>query len=189
MTPERWQKIEHLLQAALEREPAERAALLELECTGDPDLRAEVESLLSSAQQADGFLAANAAADAAGLLADEQLDDMLLGSRFGPYSIKKQLGLGGMGEVFLAHDARLDRSVALKLLSPVLTGDSATRTRFLREARLASALDHPNVCTIHEAGEAEGRLFIAMQYVEGETLGQIIDGRPLTLDSLLSISL
>jgi serine/threonine-protein kinase len=189
MTPERWQKVEHLLQAALEREPAERAALLELECTGDPDLRAEVESLLSSAQQANGFLAANAAADAAGLLADEPLADALLGSRFGPYSIKKQLGLGGMGEVFLAHDARLDRSVALKLLNPLLTGDRATRTRFLREARLASALDHPNVCTIHEAGEAEGRLFIAMQYVEGETLGRVIDGRPLRLDSLLSISL
>ncbi len=189
MTPERWQEIEHLLQAALEREPAERAALLELECAGDPDLRAEVESLLSSAQQANGFLAANAAADAAGLLADEQFDDTLLGSRFGRYSIKKKLGLGGMGEVFLAHDARLDRSVALKLLNPVLTDDSATRTRFLREARLASALDHPNVCTIHEAGEAEGRLFIVMQYVEGETLRRVIDGRPLRLDSLLSISL
>jgi len=189
MTPERWQKIEHLLQAALERKPAERVALLERECAGDPDLRAEVESLLSSAQQADDFLAANAAADAAVLLADEQLDDTLVGSRFGLYSIIKQLGLGGMGEVFLAHDARLDRSVALKLLNPVLTGDSATRTRFLREARLASALDHPNVCTIHEAGEAESRLFIAMQYVEGETLRRVIDGRPLSLDSLLSISL
>ena len=189
MTPERWQQVEQLLQAALECEPAERVALLERECASDPDLREEVESLLSSAQETDSFLNANAAADAAVLLTDEQSGDNLLGRRFGPYSIKKQLGLGGTGEVFLAHDARLDRSVALKLLNPVLTGDSDTRTRFLREARLASALDHPNVCTIHEAGEADGRLFIAMQYVEGETLRRVIDGRPLSLDSLLSISL
>jgi len=189
MTPERWQKVELLLRAALEREPDERAVLLAEECANDPDLRAEVESLIASAQHVDSFLAANAATDAAVLLVDEQLDETLVGRHLGPYSIKKQLGSGGMGEVFLAHDVRLDRSVALKLLNPYLTRDSSTRSRFLREARLASALDHPNVCTIHEAGEAGGRLFIAMQYVEGETLKRVIDGRPLSLDSLMSISL
>jgi len=189
MTPERWQQVEQLLQAALECEPAERVALLERECATDPDLREEVESLLSSAQETDSFLNANAAADAAVLLTDEQSGDNLLGSRIGPYSIQKQLGAGGMGEVFLAEDVRLGRKVALKLLDPSLTSDARSRLRFLREARLAATLDHPNICTVHEVGEARGRPFIAMQFVEGESLRQTIGGRPMSLESLLSISL
>jgi len=189
MTPERWQQIEHLLQGALTREPAERAALLERECAGDPGLREEVESLLASAQPAQDFLEANALEDAAELLKDADSDGSILGRQIGPYSTQKKLGSGGTGEVYLAHDNRLGRRVALKLLDPGLIDDSVSRTRFLREARLASSLDHPNICTIHEVGEAEGRPFIAMQYVEGETLRQVIGGRPLALDSLLSISL
>ena len=94
-----------------------------------------------------------------------------------------------MGKVYLAHDLRLGRKVALKLLDPSLLDDTEQRTRFLREARLASVLDHPNICTIHQVGEAAGRLFIAMQYIEGQTLKQVINGRPLSLDCLLSISL
>jgi serine/threonine-protein kinase len=148
-----------------------------------------VESLLSSAQQTKGFLNENAAADAAVLLTAEQPTTELLRSRIGPYSIQKQLGAGGMGEVFLARDVRLGRMVALKLLDPSLTGDAQSRLRFLREARLASTLDHPNICTVHEVGEANGRPFIAMQFVEGETLKQTIGGQPMSLESLLSISL
>lgn len=94
-----------------------------------------------------------------------------------------------MGKVYLAQDQRLGRKVALKILDARFTGDSEQRTRFLREAHLAASLDHPNICTIHEVGEAAGRPFIAMQYVEGETLRRAIRGRPLKLDSLLSISL
>lgn len=189
MTPERWQQIEHLLQAALEREPAERAALLERECAGDTDLREEVESLLASAQPAQDFLEANALEDAAELLKDADSDGSMPGRQIGPYSTQEKLGSGGTGEVYLAHDNRLGRRVALKLLDPGLIDDSVSRTRFLREARLASSLDHPNICTIHEVGEAEGRPFIAMQYIEGKTLRQVVGGKPLALDSLLSISL
>jgi eukaryotic-like serine/threonine-protein kinase len=189
MTPERWQQIEHLLQAALEREPAERAAQLERECAGDRSLREEVESLLASAQPAQSFLEANALEDAAELLKDADSDGSMPGRQIGPYSTKEKLGSGGTGEVYLAHDIRLGRRVALKLLDPGLIDDNISRTRFLREARLAAALDHPNICTIHEVGEAEGRPFIAMQYVEGKTLRQVIAGRSLALDSLLSISL
>ncbi|MGI8567374.1 MAG: protein kinase domain-containing protein [Pyrinomonadaceae bacterium] len=189
MTPERWQRIERVLQAALAREPAERAALLDSECVGDSGLREEVESLLASAQQSDGFLKANALEDAALLLEDASSDGSILGRHVGPYSIEKQLGTGGMGAVYLAQDVRLGRKVALKLLDPGLTGDASARARFLREARLASALDHPNICTIHEVGEARGRPYIAMQYVEGETLRQLFRGRPLKLDSLLSVTL
>src|SRR5258707_836316 len=123
MTPERWQQIEQVLQTALEREPAERAALLERECAGDPDLRAEVESLLASAPRADGFLAANALEDATMLLVDADADS-LIGNQVGPYAIQKQLGSGGMGAVYLAHDARLERKVALKLLDLTRAGDS-----------------------------------------------------------------
>jgi TolB-like protein len=188
MTPERWQQIERVLQVALEHEPSERAALLERECAGDPGLREEVESLIASAQPANSFLEADAVEDAAVLL--EDTDSLsLIGHEVGHYLIEKRLGSGGMGDVYLARDLRLGRSVALKLLDPGLTGDTATRTRFLREARLASALDHANICTIHEVGEAADRLFIAMQYVEGKTLRRVIDGRPLSLDSLLSIGL
>ncbi len=188
MTPERWQQIEHLLHTALEREPGERAALLERECAGDADLRAEVESLIASAEPAQSFLKGNAPEDATMLL--EKADsNSLIGQQIGPYFIQKQLGSGGMGEVYLARDVRLGRNVALKLVDPGRTRDEATHMRFLREARLASALDHPNICTVHEVGEAAGHLFITMQYVVGETLREVINGRPLGLDSLLSIGL
>ncbi|MCA1602999.1 MAG: protein kinase, partial [Acidobacteria bacterium] len=162
---------------------------LDRECADDASLREEVEALLASSQQADSFLGSNALEDAAVLLEGADADGSMIGRHVGPYSIQKQLGSGGMGEVYLAQDVRLGRNVALKLLDPGLTENSETRTRFLREARLASSLDHPNICTIHEVGEAGGRLFIAMQHVEGETLRKVIDGRPLNLDSLLSISL
>lgn len=188
MTPERWQQIELLLQAALACEPAERASLLERECTGDSELREEVESLLASAQHTGGFLDKSALEDAASLMVDEESGPMP-GRQIGAYQIHEKLGSGGTGEVYLAHDIKLGRKVALKFLDLGFIDDSASRIRFLREARLASSLDHPNICTIHEVGEAEGRPFIAMQFVEGKTLRQVIRGKPLALDSLLSISL
>ena len=186
MTPERWRQVEAVLQAALEREPAERAALLDSACAGDPDLRQEVESLLE-AQPTQHFLGSTVFKDAAPLV-DASEFGSLVGRSFGPYSIEKQIGSGGMGAVYLAQDARLGRRVALKLLDSALTAHGQSRERFLREARLAAALDHPNICTIHDVGEAEGRPFIAMQYIEGKTLRRLIDGQPLPLDSLFSIT-
>ena len=187
MTSERSRQIEQVLQAALDREPSERAALLDSACVADPGLREEVESLLASAQPTKRLVGSNVFEDASALIKNSEFGS-LVGRRFGPYLIEKPLGSGGMGAVYLAQDVRLGRRVALKLLDSTLTGDGQSRERFLREARLASALDHPNICTIHDVGEAEGRPFIAMQYVEGKTLRRLIDGQPLPLNTLLSIT-
>jgi serine/threonine-protein kinase len=188
MTPERWQQVKNLFHAALELDASQRAAFLDEACAGDPSLRRQVEALMASHEGAPSFLEAPALEVAAQMMAQEQANSPVR-QTIGPFKIVKRLGAGGMGEVYLAEDTRLGRKVALKLLAPALVADSQSRIRFLREAQLASALDHPNICTIHEIGQADGHYFISMQYVEGETLKQVIGGRPLSLESLLSISL
>jgi serine/threonine protein kinase/TolB-like protein len=105
------------------------------------------------------------------------------------YRLEEELGQGGMGRVHKAYDTTLDRAVVLKLLAPELVAEEESRKRFLREARLASALDHPNICTIFEIAEVDGQYFIAMQYVPGKTLKKVIGGRPLDLDGMLSVAL
>src|SRR4030095_1815768 len=105
------------------------------------------------------------------------------------YELHEELGRGGMGRVYKAYDTMLDRTVVLKLLASELMSEEESRKRFLREARLASALDHPNICTIFEIAEVDSQYFIAMQYVLGRTLKKVIGGKPLSLDSLFSIGL
>src|SRR5205807_711438 len=111
------------------------------------------------------------------------------GTKLGRYEIRSQLGAGGMGEVYLAHDTQLDRSIALKILPAEVARDQQRLHRFLQEARAASALSHPNVAHIYEIGEAEGAHFIAMEYVEGSPLDKKIDGRPLSMSELLDIAI
>ena len=189
MTPDRWRQVEQLLHAALECDPSARAAFLERECNGDLALREEVESLLASSKGTHSFLEAGALEDATVLLQDSNSDGRMTGSNFGPYSIRELIGSGGMGEVYLAEDNRLGRKIALKLLNPVLLADKVWRVRFLREARLASGLDHPNICTVYEVGEIQDQPFIAMQYVEGDTLKRLVSQRRLSLKSVISIGL
>lgn len=105
------------------------------------------------------------------------------------YRLEEQLGQGGMGRVSKAYDTMLDRTVVLKLLAPELMAEEESRKRFLREARLASALDHPNICMVYEIAEADHQYFIAMQYVPGKTLKKVIGGKPISTESLLSIGL
>src|ERR1051325_10015822 len=100
------------------------------------------------------------------------------------YQLEEELGGGGMGRVHKAYDTTLDRTVVLKLLAPELVAEEESRKRFLREARLASALDHPNICTIFEIAEVDSQYFVAMQYVPGKTLKKVIGSKPLNLDSL-----
>ena len=188
MTPERWQQVNEVFHSALEREPHQRATFLGQICAGDEELRKEVESLIRSHQQDGSFIGTPSLSLTDQALADDH-SELAIGQAISHYKIIKTLGAGGMGKVYLAQDDLLNRKVAIKLLPSSLNYDKQLRARFLREAQLASALDHPNICTVYEVGESAGRHFIVMQYVEGETLKQVIGERPLGLDSLLSISL
>jgi serine/threonine protein kinase/Tol biopolymer transport system component len=190
MTPERWKQIDQLLDSALQREASQRPAFLEQACAGDEELRREVESLLAhkDKEQAQSFIEVPALEAAAKGLAVGH-HESLVGRRLGPYKIHSLLGVGGMGEVYLAHDPRLDRDIALKILPTELASDPDRIRRFIREARAASGLKHPNVATIYEIGEFEKFHFIAMEYVEGQTLASKISGRPLLIGEIVDIGI
>ncbi len=174
MTTERWQQIETLFQAALECPSSERTAWLRQACADDQVLRVEVEKLLASYEAAGDFLD-EPLAESLGLAIDAPR--LAKGERLAHYEIVSWLGKGGMGEVYLATDTRLQRPVALKLLSPHLLNDAQFVRRFADEARAASALNHPNIITVHDIGEAAGSHFIATEFIEGETLrAQLADG-------------
>ncbi|HJQ23384.1 MAG TPA: serine/threonine-protein kinase [Blastocatellia bacterium] len=176
-SPERWQQVEALYHAALEHPPARRAAWLAAHCF-DAELRREVESLLAYDEQAAAFIEAPALEVAAREVAEAQ-KRRAPGQQVGAYKILSQLGVGGMGEVYLAEDTRLNRRVAIKFLPEIIADDPQARRRFLREARAAAALDHPNICAIHEVSEEDGQPFIVMQYVTGETLAARLRRQPL----------
>ena len=184
MKPERWQQIDKLLESALEREESERSAFLDEACVGDESLRKEVESLLAADEQAEDLIEAPAVEMVAEGFAEDQVGS-LEGKQIGSYKILSLLGAGGMGEVYLAQDGKLDRKVALKFLPEELQQDSTARKRFLREAKSAAALDHPFICHIHEVGEAEEKSFISMEYVQGETLKEKLVEGPLPLKNAL----
>ncbi|HEY8188520.1 MAG TPA: hypothetical protein VIF64_20795, partial [Pyrinomonadaceae bacterium] len=156
MKPEQWQEINFLFHSALEREPGQRAAFLDRACNGDESLRKEVEAFIAAHDQAGNFIEAPAFAVAAEMLKGNQAQS-LVGHSFGSYGIVAAIGAGGMGEVYLAHDTRLGRKVALKLLPSYFTRDEERVRRFQQEARAASALNHPNIITIHEIGQVEER--------------------------------
>jgi serine/threonine-protein kinase len=187
MEPERYKEIDDLFQAALERAPEERMAFLDRSCAGDPALRREIDALLSSDELAKSFIETPASELGPELLANES--KLRQHETVEPYKITGQLGSGGMGHVYLAQDTRLGRRVALKVLDHGLVGNTESRRRFVREAQLASTLDHPNICTIFEVGEADDQCFIGMQYVEGKTLKETIHDQALPVEQMVSISL
>jgi eukaryotic-like serine/threonine-protein kinase len=188
MTAGHWQKIERIYQAAVERPAAERPSFLDAACAGDGELRAEVERMLACESQAGGFLDSPAVAVAARALAGDR-SGLSPGSRLGPYEIVSLAGVGGMGEVWKARDTRLGRLVALKTLPPELIADPERRHRLVHEARAASSLNRPNIVTIYEIGQTDGIDFIAMEFVEGQTLEKKVRQRRLKQADALRLAI
>ena len=180
------QHLEELFNQALDLGPEERSAFLARLRASDPALAGEVESLVSAHGEVSSLLASPAYEAAAELIVDDQ-PDLQKGTRVGRYEILAPLGKGGMGEVYLARDLPLDRNVALKFLPALFTRHRDRLSRFVQEARAASALNHPNILTIHEIGESNGAHFIATEYVEGKTLRHHIQHSPLKTRDLLDI--
>ncbi len=185
MTPERWLQLKQIFQSALERNPAERSAFLSQACADDPALRNEVESLISSHDQAGDSIEAMAVEAATEMLADDRAGS-IAGKHIGHYHVLSLIGRGGMGAVYLAQDTRLGRQVALKLLRYGLTTDQSHIRRFEQEARAASALNHPNIVTIYDIGEAEVGRFIVMEFIEGRTLREVAR-EPLSPGALVKL--
>ncbi len=188
MNPERWQQVKNLFQSALECPPEERAAFLDKVCAGDSALRNEVESLISSHDEAGGSIEA-IAADVAAQMVMENEAVSIIGRTMGPYSVRGLIGKGGMGEVYLAEDPRLGRRVALKLLRKEFARDEDRLRRFQQEAQAASALNHPNILTIYEIGHADSQYFIAMEFIEGETLRQRMSTSKMKLREVLDVAM
>ena len=216
MTADRWATVERLCHGALERSPAKRASYLDEACAGDAELRREVESLLAGQSAGEALLGVPALEVAARAAADSDAArpggaepggaasaPLAPGVCLGPYEIETFVGAGGMGEVYRARDTRLGRMVAVKVLPQDAASDPDSRRRFESEARAASALNHPNICLLHDVGaavpkdkagtpslEAEGQPsgpihFLVMEFLEGETLAARITRGPLDIADVL----
>ena len=183
----RWQQMEGLFLAAVELAPNDRGAFLDEHCDGDPELRAEIESLVQSADMAPEFLD-RPILDSVKKIVEEPPSTLAPHTRIAEYEIVSLLGAGGMGQVYLARDARLRRQVAVKILSPQLTQNEQALRRFEHEAQSASALNHPNILTIFEFGESDGIHFMVSELVEGQTLRQRLTARNLGVPEALDIA-
>jgi len=183
MTPERWQQVKEIFNSALRLQPSERQAYLLQACGADAPLRNEVESLLDSSERDGSFI------DSPAFVQSNLFNrsELKVGDTLGSYEITAAIGRGGMGEVYLANDNRLNRRVALKVLPAAVMKEPERMRRFEQEARAASALNHPNIITIYEISEANGTLMIATEFVEGVTLRQRLSSGPLELREALHV--
>lgn len=187
MTPDRYQQLEALYHAALNLPPEQREEFLAEACQDDEELRAEVSSLMAAHAEAGSFILQPAMEVAASLLAQDNIQSAE-GRWIAHYQILGLIGAGGMGEVHLAQDLRLQRKVALKLLPSQWSNDAERVRRFLKEAQAASALNHPNIITIYEVGQENGTPYIASEYIDGQTLRQMM-GQGLPLTQVLEIAI
>jgi serine/threonine protein kinase len=185
MTPDRWAEVARLCEEALNRNPADRAAFIATACCGDGVLRREVESLLEQESSGAGFLSSPGATFARDLIADESA----IGRQLGPYVVTAHLGAGGMGEVYRAHDTRLDRDVAIKILPQVFTTDPERLGRFQREARLLAALNHPNIGAIYGLEQFDAVPALVLELVEGSTLAERLTAGALPVAETLVLAI
>src|SRR5262249_46585727 len=183
---DRWQQIEKICQSALEVEENQRRAFLEKACAGDEKLRQEVETLLQYDKRGDRFIEETALEVAAKMVVQEP--QSLIGQQLGSYQIQSLLGVGGMGVVYKGRDVRLNRSVAIKVLPRDKMSDPERKRRFVQEAKAASALNHPNIITIHDIGNEGGIDFIVMEYVGGKALDQRIPRKGMRLNEALKLA-
>jgi serine/threonine protein kinase/Tol biopolymer transport system component len=190
MSDTRWQRIEEVFHQAADLEPAQRVHFLDTACTDDDELRREVESLLANDNTEDNIVE-TAVSKAVDQLPDEQANasDDLVGKNIGPYLVTELIGKGGMGMVFKARDTQLNRSVAIKALPTDRLTDPERKRRFLQEAKATSALNHPNIVTVHGITQEHGIDFIVMEYVSGKTLDQLIPNKGLPLKQAVKYGL
>src|SRR5438034_6688630 len=188
MTPARFQTIEEIFLAALDREPAQISAFLDKACEGDEVLRRRVEALLASRQRAESFIETSAVGLATKIIQNGQADS-LVGQTIGHYKISEAIGSGGMGEVYLATDVTAGRKAALKLLPMRFTGDAERLKRFQQEARAVVALNHPNILTVYEIGEDHSTHYIASELIEGETLRQRLARGRMELTAAIDVAI
>jgi predicted ATPase/serine/threonine protein kinase len=198
MEGERWGQVEQIFHAALEVEGSRRGELVRQSCAGDEDLRREVESLLAHHSESASFIETPAFADpGASPLRPRSSRSLnptlnpksgLADTVIGHYRVLGKIGCGGMGVVYEAEDLKLGRHVALKFLPEELAEDPESLQRFRREARSASALNHPNICTVYEVDEANGRAFISMELVEGKTLRELLASGSLPMRKAIEIA-
>jgi serine/threonine-protein kinase len=188
VTVERWQEVKKILADAFERPPSERLAYVDQVCAGDQELRREVESLLAPQTAAGSFLEAPAFGAAAKPLAEIQSESSLVGRQLGLYKIVSLLGSGGMGEVYLARDTKLERDVAIKVLPAAFVNDADRLLRFQREARTLASLNHPNIATIHGLEHSDGVHYLVMELVGGHTLDERIRAGALKFKESLTVA-
>ncbi len=189
MKRENWQKVKAIFDLAVEIAPDARSSFLNNACTNDGELRRKVETLLASSDEAESFMETPFAGEIAELILDTPANQLKNGQIFNHYKIVQKIGAGGMGEVYLAQDATLERTVALKVLPTELASDRQRMQRFKQEARTASALNHPNVASIYEIGEENGMHFIAMEFVDGSTLRQQMENARLMINQVIDIAI
>jgi len=185
---DRWQQIERLYHAVLEREQSQRAAYLRKACAGDEALRREVESLLAQEKRGDALLESPALEVAAKVMAKDQSQSSLVGQQLGSYKILSLLGAGGMGEVYQGRDTKLGRDVAIKVLPAAFIHDAERLTRFQREARMLASLSNPNIATIHGIEQSDGVHYLVMELVPGQTMAERISSGALKIEEALKIA-